>query len=67
MNCQITDADGNVITSCTICGVEISPHTLREVETLTGDVYTVQILECTKCGCPSFGWIKKDGDRYSAR
>lgn len=57
---RLTDAEGNPITACTICGAEISPHRFREVETLWGVVYNVQILECQDCGTPSFGWWKDE-------
>lgn len=60
--CRITDSDGNVITQCTVCNIEISPYTFIEAEMLRGEKYTVQILECKKCGAVSFGWIRKSNE-----
>ena len=58
--CHFTDCDGHEISSCAICGLELSPCTLREIETIQGDVYTIQILECKNCGTPSFAWHRTE-------
>lgn len=58
--CKMTDSDGNEITKCSICGIDISKHNFIEIETLRGERYTIQVLECKDCRTPSFGWFRKD-------
>lgn len=56
--CHFSDDEGNEITKCIQCGVEISPHNFTLEDECMGDHYKIDVLKCKDCEALSFGWYK---------